>query len=146
MIKLKILLISCTLFYFGRSSAQKVDTLHLDTLWQIAGIQQVLKLNKKPTRSIRIINLQQQYIIRSEAYQEIAITHLQQLPFDLNTGYYRDVIVSGSSKKDNHLELDIYTTEFEPTQFPSIRLHIVAIFKKKGKQYIFKEIQHSQWD
>lgn len=134
------------LFFISIGFSQSTDTVFIDTLWMRADIQKVLKLDYKQEATIRIIDLYENQIIRSHSTEKWSIRYLDNIPFDLNMGYTRDIIISGGKKKGRCLELDIYTTEFRPNDFPSVRLHIVAKFRKKKGQYIFQNLQHSQWD
>ncbi len=97
--------------------------------------------NEYPTR-IRIIDLTKQFSQIEVGYlKEIHYRIVNKLPFDLNSGEYRDIVIVNYKKKNKIIQVTTAACEFIPNFSVQRQFVFVFVFKLQGNEVIINSKQ-----
>lgn len=74
------------------------------------------------------------------------ITFIDSLPYDLNTGHYRDLIISNVDTINNNLIVDMYMTSYKCTQNVKNKVHVTIEFMIENNEISIKSFRGIHWD
>lgn len=124
----------------------------IDSVLNIPEIKVLLELDvPKDKNPIRIIYLKKKHLpncltLYRANNQIITITKLNNIPYNLNTGLSRDIIISQIKCKKKEIIVDVYLSNYRWVDSIKNNWHFVITFKINNHQYFIKDLKYSLWD
>jgi hypothetical protein len=140
--------LNCTIAY---SQTTKCCLL-IDSILHIPQIKKLLELDSiKDKNSIRIIQPpNSKFLNCSKLYkinnQFISLFNIHNIPYDLNTGNFRDIIISKINCTRKKTIVDVYLSNYRWNNNTKNRWHFTITFINKDKNLLISEINYALWD
>ena len=138
---------------FSAYSQTKTCCLLIDSILHYPQIKSLLELDsikdKKPIRIIRppkTTFFSCSSLFKDSKNKFIPIKTIQNVPFDLNTGNYRDIVIAKINCNKNNTVIEVYLSNYRWNNIEKNRWHFTFYFTSKNNNIVISDVKFALWD